>query len=181
MPRRRIEPDAEPEKAPRPLRSKKVPKPPLEPISRYHAMRKLDPETCRRLAEIQCTEAEAAAFMRVSVETFERALRRPEFAEAWAAGREEGKVSLRRLQWMHARRPDGGGVQMTIHLAKHILGERDKLLFDFEELVRKIDSLTDTQLAELNALQKKALAAIEERDAARLDLIRGDGAAATRH
>jgi hypothetical protein len=80
-------------------------------------------EMVETLASIQCTDEEIAAALRVSVDTIARRKQNPEFAEALAAGKALGRMSLRRLQWQAAK---GGSVPMMIWLGKQMLGQRDR-------------------------------------------------------
>jgi hypothetical protein len=80
-------------------------------------------ETVTALAKIQCTQYEAADFMKVCEKTFINYLQSNKKArEAWNNGREEGKVSLRRLQWKSAQ----SSIPMQIWLGKQYLGQKDK-------------------------------------------------------
>jgi hypothetical protein len=85
-----------------------------------------DPETCdtvRRLAEIQCTEGEAARVLGVHRTTFSRWLKSNDKVLAvWEAGRQTGCMSLRRKQFNMAL---GGNTVMCIWLGKQYLGQRD--------------------------------------------------------
>jgi hypothetical protein len=86
-----------------------------------------DDKTCReinQLAQIQCTQKEAASVLGVCENTFNQFLRSHLKArEAWEMGREEGKASLRRMQWRAAER----STAMLIWLGKQHLGQTDKL------------------------------------------------------
>ena len=117
----------------------------------------------------------------MDLDTIKQHLKKPELAAAWDQGVGEGKVSLRRLQWRHALREDSGGVSMTIHLSKHHLGERDRILFDFSEAIKHFEELTDTQFDEVIRIQKQALAAIQARSINGLDRDDGGDPEATRH
>ena len=56
------------------------------------------------LAQLQCTQPEAAAVMGCSRATFENFMRaHPEAREAWEDGRKQGRASLRRLLWKQAQ------------------------------------------------------------------------------
>ena len=80
----------------------------------------------RKLAEIQCTQQEAASVLGVHKDTFNDFLRSPtdkRAADAWEMGREEGKVALRRLQWRTAQK----STTMQIWLGKQWLNQRDKM------------------------------------------------------
>jgi AraC-like DNA-binding protein len=77
----------------------------------------IDPEMVRELASIHCTMAEMAAVVGCSVDTLER-----RFADVIAKGKEEGRMSLRRLQWKSAQ---NGNIAMQIWLGKQLLGQKD--------------------------------------------------------
>src|SRR5258708_559297 len=90
---------------------------------------KIDADNLRKLAALRCTVEEAATFFKTVKRTLLRRLKEdPELAEAWGNGKNEGRIALRRLQWRHAQAPGSAGVQMTIHLSKHELGEHDRQL-----------------------------------------------------
>ena len=83
------------------------------------------------LAQVQCTVEEAAAAMDISPATFKKRLNAdPKMKEIWDRGAPKGRVSLRRLQWQHARGFGPHAVAMTVHLSKHWLGEHDKQNLD---------------------------------------------------
>lgn len=89
------------------------------------------------LANIQCTQAEAAAVLRVSNATFSNFLNKyPEAKEAWVNGRQRGKTDLRRLQYKQSQK----SVPMSIHLGKQYLGQSEKL--DSTNTLEAGDSLT---------------------------------------
>jgi hypothetical protein len=75
------------------------------------------------LGKIQSTHSELAAVLDVSIETVKRRLKDdPEFCAAYEKGLENGKSSLRRIQWKSAL---GGNTTMQIWLGKQYLGQRD--------------------------------------------------------
>jgi hypothetical protein len=80
----------------------------------------IDWEDVRKLSLLQCTQNEIASFLGVSVDTL---LRRKEFCELYKKGMEEGRMSLRRLQWKKAQ---DGNTTMLIWLGKQYLGQSDK-------------------------------------------------------
>jgi hypothetical protein len=80
----------------------------------------IDYNIVEKLAHIQCTEAEIAEFLGISVRTLQR---NPEFSRIHKKGLETGKMSLRRIMWKKA---DDGNVTMMIWLSKQYLGMRDK-------------------------------------------------------
>ncbi len=76
------------------------------------------------LGKIQSTHSELAAVLGVSIDTVERRLRDdPEFCSAYERGLENGKSSLRRIQWKAAL---GGNTTMQIWLGKQYLQQRDQ-------------------------------------------------------
>ena len=83
----------------------------------------IDLDLVERLGQIHCTDAEIAAICKVSVETFQRRKREPEFSELLASARATGKASLRRIQW---RLAENGNAAVVIWLGKQILGQRDR-------------------------------------------------------
>jgi len=73
---------------------------------------------------LQCTQAEAAAILKISRSKFEQLLgSNTKVREAWEDGRENGRASLRRLQYENAKT---GNVSMQIWLGKQWLGQKDK-------------------------------------------------------
>jgi len=82
----------------------------------------IDLEQVEKLAGIQCTDEEIAAFLGVSVSTVERRKKQPSFAEALARGKAKGRVSLRRYLWALAAK---GNPAASIFLSKNLLGYKD--------------------------------------------------------
>ena len=104
---------------------------------------KIDGEAFEKLAAFQCTQPEIAAFFKVSVDTIQRRIANvPEFAEAWERGRENGKASLRRMQFASAQK---GNVTMAIWLGKQYLGQRDR--FDTDVTIKDGDMTLEQLLA----------------------------------
>lgn len=76
----------------------------------------------RALGALQCTRYEAAAVLGVNRENFSRFLNKEPAAErAFLEGREGGKVSLRRIQWLWAKK----SAAMAIWLGKQYLGQQE--------------------------------------------------------
>lgn len=79
-----------------------------------------------KLASIHCTRAEAAHIIGVDDETLQTKIKEKygvgwsEFFEAFSSN---GKVSLRRLQYIQAEK---GNVPMLIWLGKNILGQKEQ-------------------------------------------------------
>ena len=82
--------------------------------------KEIDYTTVEKLANIQCTQEEIASFLGISTRTL---LRDEKFKELFAKGRENGKMSLRRMQWKHAEK----NTTMAIWLGKQYLGQTDKI------------------------------------------------------
>lgn len=80
--------------------------------------KEIDYMAVEKLANIQCTQEEIASFLGISSRTL---LRDEKFKELFAKGRENGKMSLRRIQWKHAEK----SVPMAIWLGKQYLGQKD--------------------------------------------------------
>ena len=79
---------------------------------------KIDPLQVEKLAMIQCTQDEMSAVLGCSVDTLHR-----NYADVIKKGWEEGKMSLRRLQYKSA---EAGDRTLLIWLGKQYLGQRDK-------------------------------------------------------
>lgn len=108
-----------------------------------------------QLCRLQVTMREAAAFFGMSVSTFHSHLHdNPELAAAWEAGRQNGLVSLRRLQWQAAER---GNTALLIFLGKAYLGQSDQS--SAGEMIWPewdLEKLTVAELETLLVLQQKA-------------------------
>ena len=87
------------------------------------------------LGKIQSTQSELAAVLGCHLDTVKDRLRNdPEFSAAYEKGLENGKSSLRRIQWKSAL---GGNTTMQIWLGKQYLGQQDKQMT--EVVSRKIE------------------------------------------
>lgn len=80
----------------------------------------IDYALAEKLAYIQCTISETAHMLNVNEKTL---LKDKAFMELHKKGMEEGKSSLRRLQWKGA---EAGNPTMLIWLGKQYLGQKDK-------------------------------------------------------
>lgn len=87
--------------------------------------KQIDKEQVEKLAALQCTMQEVAAFFDVNVSTISR-----RFAKEMAKGREMGKMSLRRKQWKLA----DTNASMAIFLGKNYLGQSDMQEIKHSEL-----------------------------------------------
>ena len=86
--------------------------------------KEIDLNLLERLASIQCTDKEIGALLGISHDTILRRKKENEdFAYHYEKGKENGKTSLRRLQWESAKK---GNVTMQIWLGKQMLGQKDK-------------------------------------------------------
>lgn len=80
-------------------------------------LKDINGEDVRRLAALGCTLKEVGAWFGCDEATI-----RHRFSAEYHDGKENGKTSLRRMQWKRAR---SGSDPMLIHLGKHILGQKD--------------------------------------------------------
>lgn len=80
----------------------------------------IDYDLVERLAGIQCTQQEIATFLGCSVDTLQRD---EKFCGLYKKGMENGKMSLRRIQFKLAEK----NTAMAIFLGKNYLGQRDVL------------------------------------------------------
>jgi hypothetical protein len=76
----------------------------------------------QKLATLQCTHEEIAAWFNCSVRTVEKYAKQPEFAEVMARGRAKGRISVRRAQM---KLLESGNATMGVWLGKQFLGQRD--------------------------------------------------------
>ena len=94
----------------------------------------IDYVTVEKLANIQCTQEEIASFLGISSRTL---LRDEKFKELFAKGRENGKMSLRRIQWKHAEK----SATMAIWLGKQYLGQKDNIEVANTDELNKVKEL----------------------------------------
>ena len=80
--------------------------------------KEIDYETVEKLANIQCTQEEIASFLNLSVRTLQRD---EEFCRVYKKGQENGRMSLRRMQFKLAEK----NTAMAIFLGKQYLGQKD--------------------------------------------------------
>lgn len=110
---------------------KKVGRPP-GPGKRGHRTKiEIDFKLLGGLCNIQCTASEIAGVMNISVDTLDRRIRelyKVTFADYYKKHSEEGKASLRRIQFKHANT----NTAMAIFLGKNLLGQRDK--FEYSDV-----------------------------------------------
>jgi hypothetical protein len=113
-----------------------------EPPKRGRPKKQIDLELVERLAHIQCTHAEIASALSVSVDTLTR---NKQFAEVYKRGAEGGRKSLRRMQFESANR---GNVVMQIWLGKQYLGQSDHVTSE----IRRLPSIGEISAEDLNRL-----------------------------
>ena len=77
-----------------------------------------------KLAGMQCTDEEIAAWFGVSTRTIERRRKSPVFADTIERGKAKGRISLRRAQ---LKMLDNGSATMGIWLGKQYLGQTDEM------------------------------------------------------
>lgn len=90
-------------------------------------------EDLEKLARLQCTQPEIAAYFGVRLNSVEAALRKPAMREAYERGQKSGLVSLRRAQFQAALR---GNPTMLIWMGKQLLGQRDTVAATLEHTGR---------------------------------------------
>lgn len=89
----------------------------------------IDLDLVERLASIQCTIREIAGVMKIPEGTLKA---RKDFSATYKNASENGKASLRRLQWRLAEKSAG----MAIWLGKQYLGQTDKVEVAAEDFVK---------------------------------------------
>lgn len=98
----------------------------------------IDYVSVEKLANMQCTQEEIASFLGVSVRTLQRD---EEFCRIYKKGQDNGKMSLRRIQYKLAEK----NPTMAIWLGKQYLGQSDKIETPQPEVqrIRIINNLED--------------------------------------
>lgn len=117
--------------------------------------RTITTEQVKGLGRLQCLPREAAAFLNIRVDTFNRLLRDdPKMKEAWEKGKALGCISLRRKQ----ARLAGTNAAMSIFLGKQWLGQKDVVgheIGDSEGQPLNLDHLSREERDELRQLIEK--------------------------
>ncbi len=115
-----------------------------------------------KLAGLQCTDEEIAAFFGVSPRTIERRKKQPAFAEVLAQGRSKGRLSIRRQLFGLAAK---GQIAAVIFLAKNVLGYTDRFSNEHSgpggqpiQFCEEIDysKISDDELKQMAAIMAKA-------------------------
>lgn len=99
--------------------------------------KKIDYQTVEKLANIQCTQEEISNFLGISTRTLQKD---KEFLRIYKKGLENGKMSLRRMQFKKA---NDGNVSMLIWLGKQYLGQTDKVEKDNTHEIEDLSALVD--------------------------------------
>lgn len=82
----------------------------------------IDLEQLEKLASLQCTDEEIAAWFHCSSRTIEMRRKDPQFKEVMERGKAMGRISVRRAQM---KLLEAGNATMGIWLGKTVLGQRD--------------------------------------------------------
>ena len=96
--------------------------------------KEIDYEAVEKLASIQCTQEEIANFLNLSVRTLQRD---EEFCRLYKKGQDNGKMSLRRIQFKLAEK----NTSMAIFLGKQYLGQKDVIETDNTKEIAKVEEL----------------------------------------
>jgi hypothetical protein len=105
---------------------------------------KIDYDLVEKLAGIQCTQQEIASFLGCSVDTLQRD---ETFRGIYKKGQENGKMSLRRMQFKLAEK----NTSMAIFLGKQYLGQKDVI----EEQHNMKNGIIDDLIGALNKAKEK--------------------------
>lgn len=106
---------------------------------------KLDPEQVTSLAGIGCTLNEMAAFFKCSVDTLTR-----NYADAIEAGRETGKVSVRRMMWDQGRKGNSVALKYLVHnVLKEKIEEFHVEHSEPNEIVQKLSSISSAAILQI--------------------------------
>jgi len=107
----------------------------------------------QKIAMLQCTQAEAAAFLDMPIDVFKRLLLRPAVRNAWDRGKQLGKVGLRRIQWRHAKLHP----QMAKFLGENYLNQRTR-----EEVTNREAVAVEFDVSQLNEEERDNLRKLVE-------------------
>jgi hypothetical protein len=127
-----------------------MPKPRTDPPGRKKGRPKarIDLAQLEKLAGLQCTDEEIAAWFGVTQKTIQRRRKSRKFAEVIERGRAKGRISLRRAQFQAAQ---AGNIAAQIWLGKQILGQRDKWDIDHSGEVHVKAALPEWLLQKLKS------------------------------
>lgn len=124
---------------------------------------KIDLGELEKLASLQCTEEETAAFLGISTRTLQRRLKIAKYGIVVERARARGRVSVRRNLF---RLANEGNVAAAIFLSKNLLGYRDVVNTEHTgmgggpiQVAQRPDlsQLTDEELQQLRTIADKTL------------------------
>lgn len=123
-------------------------------------LKELSDETVEKLAMVGCTYREIAGRFQVGHETIRR-----KYREAMDRGRAAGKMAIRMKLWETGVSAPSPNTSILLHLAKHELGQHDKILNEMTgrdgEAIEVIETKSD--LSKLTIEQLVALREITEK------------------
>lgn len=96
--------------------------------------KRIDYDVVDKLASIQCTEEEIANVLNISVRTLQRD---EEFCRVYKKGLDNGKMSLRRIQFKLAEK----NPTMALWLGKQYLGQRDNPIEATDESLNNVKEI----------------------------------------
>ena len=123
---------------------------------------KIDVGELEKLATMQCTDEEIAAYLGISVRTLQRRLQIAKLREVVDNARAKGRISVRRHLF---RQANNNNVAAAIFLAKNLLGYRDVVNTELTGLAGgpiqiatkpDLSQLTDEELKLLRTIAIKA-------------------------
>jgi hypothetical protein len=126
---------------------------------------KIDLTELEKLAVMQCTDEEIAAFFGISTKTITRRRKNAKFNDILEHARAKGRVSVRRNLF---RLANNGNIAAAIFLAKNLLGYRDVVANEHTGVAGgpiqiaarpNLSHLTDEELRQLRAIADKTLSA----------------------
>jgi hypothetical protein len=94
-------------------------------------MAKIDLAELEKLAAMQCTDEEIAAWFGVTTRTIERRRKVRRFNEVMERGKAKGRVSVRRMQ---LKLLEQGNATMGVWLGKQVLGQTDQVTHNLQRL-----------------------------------------------
>ena len=103
-------------------------------------VKEIDRKTFESLCAIQCTYEEICSVLDVNDKTLTKWCKKTygkSFSEIFGIKRQNGKASLRRMQWKLAEK----NPSMAIFLGKNILNQRDNIEVNNEAELSKLDLL----------------------------------------
>ncbi|CAN5950590.1 unnamed protein product [Sphagnum jensenii] len=111
----------------------------------------LNPDEIRKLAALNCTIKEIANFFNVSTDTIS-----DNYSSAVEAGREDGKISVRRMLMDHGRKGNTVALKYLIH---NVLKERLDPEINVKDILKQLSQMSEKELEEY---KQKQLAAYSE-------------------